>query len=263
VAVEVSAAACAALVTAPLAGLGTQAAQMVGRGGRIKLAFHAFARSKGDVAVIIIYDVLGAVLAVLALILLGISKPSPLISYFHSDPLVAWAIFGMVGPAFAIAFLDRVPVIRLAELSSPNSAVVSEPAQKQISATVADGVALRRKSVERIFKCHYEDLRVVEEIERLDLQRRAQQLIRRGWLHFDDVARQIQDYVREHRDGEMPAHIAEALDRRDSWPVDEDLFSAGLSLVGITLDAGLTRPINIACRVAESIGERGTSTDVA
>jgi hypothetical protein len=252
-AVQLSAAACVALFTAPLAGIAGVVAQMVGRGGRLKLTFHTLARSKADVIVVLIYDILGAVLAILALVLLGISKPSPLVDYFRTDPVVAWAVFGVVGPAFAIAFLDRIPVVRLVELSSANNAAVSDRTQRQLRAAVADGVALRRKSVERIYKCHYEDLQVVEEIEHFELQRQANRLIAGGMLHFDDVARQLKTYVEEHRDGKMPGDIKDALEARQGWPTDEDLFSATESLVGVAIDAGLRRPVNIACRVAESI----------
>jgi len=229
---------------------------MLGRSGRVRVALNSFARSKADLVVIVTYDVLGAVIAILALVLLGISKPSPLLSYFHSDPVLAWAVFGVLGPAFAIAVLDRIPVVRLVDLSAASTAALSSQAQKEIRATVSDGVALRRKSVERIFKCHYEDVQVVEETERKRLHQWATALMKQERLHFDGVARQIEGYVREYRDGKMPADIARLFEQRKKWPTQEDLFSGGLSLIGIALDAGLNRPVNIACRAAESVYEQ-------
>ena len=252
--VELSIAACIALVTAPIAGVGSLAARMLGRSGRITLTFHTFARCKADLAVIVTYDILGAVIAVLALVLLGISKPSPLVSYFHTDPVLAWAILGVFGPAFAIAVLDRIPVVRLSNLSTVDAEALSTQAQREIRAAVTDGVALRRKSVERIFKCHYEDVQVVEEVERIRLHQRAMELMQRRLLHFDDVARQIERYVREHRGGKMPAEVDQLLMQRKTWPTKEDVFSGGLSLVGIALDTGLRRPVNVACQVAELAG---------
>jgi hypothetical protein len=229
---------------------------MLGRSGRVSLTLQTFARSKADLAVIVTYDVLGAVIAVLTLVLLGISKPSPLVSYFHTDPVLAWAVLGVFGPAFAIAVLDRIPVVRLSNLSAADAEALSTQAKREIRAAVTDGVALRTKSVERIFKCHYEDVQVVEEIERLRLHQRAMALMQRRLLHFDDVARQIERYVREHRDGKMPVEVAQLLEKRKTWPTKEDVFSGGLSLVGISLDVGLRRPVNVACRVAESVGSQ-------
>lgn len=255
--VELSAAACIALVTAPIAGLGSLTARMLGRSGRISLTLQTLARSKADLAVIVTYDVLGAVIAVLTLVLLGISKPPLLISYFHTDPVLAWAVLGVFGPAFAIAVLDRIPVVRLSNLSTVDAEALSTQAKREIRAAVTDGVALRRKSVERIFKCHYEDVQVVEEVERIRLHQRAMALMQQRLLHFDDVARQVKRYVREHRDGKMPAEVAQLLEQRKAWPTKEDVFSGGLSLVGIALDAGLKRPVNVACQVAETVESRG------
>lgn len=249
--VELSLTAAAALVTAPAAGLGFLTARMLGRSGRANLTIETLSRSKADIVVIAIYDVVGALVAVAGLVLLGVSKPSPLVSYFNSDPLIAWATFGVVGPVCAVGVLDRLPIIRFVNLS-PAGVGQLEYDSNSLRATLADGVALRRKSVERILKCHYEDVLVVEDTERITLLHRAVGLIGGGVLGFDEIALQIEKYIQEFRDGTMPQELEKLLRERESLPAVEDMFLNAERLVGVALDKGLNRPVNIACRVAEA-----------
>lgn len=255
--VEFSAASLVALATAPMVGMGLVAARMVGRSGRIKLTGETLRRSKADLMVLVAYDCLGAVIAVLALVLLGITKPSPLVSYFQSDPWIAWAIFGTAGPLCAVGILDRLPIIRLVSLSPTGDAAPPPGVEGEIRASLAEGAALRRKAVERILKCHYEDTVVVENSERNSLFRRAKKLIEREKLHFDDIAAQLLGYVAEFRQGEMPPEVSELLEQRGSWPTDHDAFEGAQTLVGVSLDQGLNRPVNIACRIAEANASAG------
>lgn len=243
--VELSGASCAALVVAPIAGLVVVVSRMLGRSGRLDLVLRTLRRSKANLTVVALYDIAGAVLAVAAIVLLGITKPGVLVEYFHTDPVLAWAIFGALGPICAVGLIDRFPVERLVSL------VDSQGSSREFQVTVARGAALRRRAVERILALHYEDLAVSEGSEHRSLMHRAKRLVRTDQLHFDDIALQVTKYV-EYRQREMPPPVSKVLHSRNSWPTNHDAFEAALTLVGVALDQGLTRPISIACRIGES-----------
>lgn len=245
--VELSAACLAALAAAPVVGLGVLVARMLGRSGRLYLTLSTLSRSRADLTVIALYDIAGAMVAILSLTLFGVTKPTLLVEYFNTDPVISWALFGALGPIFAVGLIDRLPVERLVTISR------SSLSGEEFRATLARGSALRRKAVERVLACHYEDISVTEGSERRSLLHRSKQLIRTGLLHFDEIAAQITDYVAEFRDGDLPAEVSTILDSRTAWPTDHDTFEAALTLVGVALDQGLSRPISIACRIGENV----------
>lgn len=239
--VELSAASLTVLLTAPLMGLGFLTARMLGTSGRVTLTYETLARSKADIAVIVVYDISGAIVAVCGIVLLGITKPATLVSYFATDPWIAWPVFGVLGPVLAVGILDRLPVIRWASLAL----------QEVNGAAMIDSASLRRKSVERILKCHYEDVLVTVDNERNSLLHKAKRLIDDQWLHFDDIAHHVTRYVDEFRAGEMPPEVAKIIERRKAWPTDYDAFSGAETLAAVAIEEGLGRPVNIACRIAE------------
>lgn len=243
----VSAASCAALLVAPIVGLGVVVGRMLGRSGRLDVAVRTLRRSKANVTVIALYDTVGAGLAIVTVVLLGVTKPTDLISYFDTDPVIAWALFGALGPMFAVGIIDRFPVERLVTLPHLDT-------KQEFQATVARGAALRRRAVERILASHYEDVAVDKGSEHRSLLHRAKRLLRSDILHFDDFAREITRYV-EFRRRELPEAVSDVLHKRAAWPTDHDTFEAALTLVGVALDQGLTRPVSIVCRIGESSPE--------
>ncbi|HET9592819.1 MAG TPA: hypothetical protein VFP17_07875 [Solirubrobacterales bacterium] len=216
---------------------------MIGRSGRLDLACTTLLRKKADCAVMILYDAAGAVVGACALVLLGVTKPDVLVSYFESDPWIAWSVFGALGPVFAIGVIDRFPIERLVELPADGQ-------HREIQLEVARGVALRRRAVERMLAAHYDDVRVALGSERRTLLHRCKRLIHEGHLHFDDIATQVKDYG-HGLEGGLPPEISKVLDDRSAWPTDHDPFDAALTLVGIALDQDLTRPLLVACRIAD------------
>ena len=250
--VQLSAGSVMVLITAPLAGMGFLAARMLGRSGRAKLTYATLARSKADVAVIVVYDVVGAIIAAATFVLLGVTKPAVLVAYFKSDPWIAWSAFGIMGPLFAVGILDRLPILRLVSASLEPGYPVAQSGERRVRSILVDGSAVRRTSVERILKCQYEDVLVTEDSERNSIYHRAKRLIDAQSLHFDDIAPQVARYVDEFRDGNMPDEVANVIQSRKAWPTDYDAFKGADTLVGVALDQGLNRPINIACRIAEN-----------
>lgn len=238
-------------MVAPLAGIAVLLTRMIGRSGRPDLAIGTLRRKKGDCALIVVYDLTGAVLAVAGVVLLGVTKPTLIVSYFDSQPLIAWAIFGALGPIFAIGIVDRFPVERLVQLPGAGNG------RNQIEVTAARGAALRRRAAERILAGHYDDVAVSVGSERRQLLHLCKDLINSGDLHFDDIAGQITAYAHELDDGRLPREVSVILENRTAWPTDHDTFEAALTLVGIALDQGLIRPVSIACRIVDKAARPG------
>lgn len=242
--VELSVASVAALISAPLVGFGALVVRMLGRSSRLHLTLETLKRTKADLLVIAFYDLAGAAVATFGLIVFGLSKPAPLVDYFHSDPWIAWMAFGALGPLFAAGLLDKVPLGKLIDL--PRDRPV-----KKVEAVPASS-SPRQDAMKHVLYCHWEDIRVVKGKERHDLLHRAKRLLSQGTLHFDDVAEQITAYASEFEEGRLPEEITEVLARRATWPTDHDPFHAGLGLVTLALREGLTRPVSAACRIPEN-----------
>lgn len=230
---------------APLAGLSVLATRMLGRSGRVSVTFETLKRTRADLAVIALYDLAGVIVAMLALILFGVTKPTLLVEYFNSNPWVAWTCFGVIGPLFAVGLIDRLPVERLVDASRRISG-------DEVDATTARGSALRRKAVERVLSCHYQDIAVTVGSERRRLLHRAKRLVWNGDLHFDEVATQLTCFAAEFHDGVLPDGVVDIIRDRENWPTDHDMFEAVLQLVMIALREGLSSPISIACRICEA-----------
>ena len=219
---------------------------MLGRSSRLHLTLATLRRTKADLVVIALYDLMGAAIAILGLVAFGVTKPVFLVEYFSTDPWVAWAFFGAVGPILAVGLVDRVPIEKFIDLSQ------ARPAKKEVEPTAVVATSLRSDAVKHILHCHWEDIRVMEGGERYVLLHRAKDLLSRDLLHFDDVAEQITAYATEFAQGELPEEIAEILERRATWPTDHDPFNAALGLVSLSLREGLVRPVSIACRIREN-----------
>jgi hypothetical protein len=188
-------------------------------------------------------------MAVIAVLLLGATRPSFVIDIVAREPVIGWAVVGLVGPLVSAGFIDRLPV---------KSAVDAFGRGGKRLANLGELVdQVRSKPVERIVYDLYEEQEARAEIARDELRVRARVLHFDELVHFDDYARQVRRFAEESKRS-IPREVSAILDRRKNWPTEADPGRDTLVLVDLLIEIDWVRPVSIVCRVGEDRRSRQT-----
>lgn len=256
IAVNPSFATLAALVSAPLAGLGLQWLKLIGLSNRPGLAIAVLWRRKAEVTTIALYDMCGAAVVVVSVILLGITRPPSLVSGFTTSPLVAWGIVGLLGPLFSMGVLDRLPVRTFID-------VVARPDDTNNTARIAAMLTqVRARASGKIADALWSLARRIDQRERHDLLVQAVDLIEQQHMGFKDIADALRDHARDRKQT-LPDEVEVAMTLPSQWEETNPDRHARL-LVTTALDFGLCVPIENACDCVEQriVDETASDGDV-
>jgi hypothetical protein len=244
--VEATSSALVALLVAPLTGLLVLVVRMLGRSGKVRGSLGVLLRSRADLATLAVYDIVGGGLCVASVIILGITRPPALIAGFEDQPVLAWAIVGALGPLVSAGIVDRLPLRTFADFFASQEQHKNEKADK--SAVVIAEVRLQAS--QRILLRLYEEVRVVEALERDSHASRARRLISEGELSFSDVVTEVNRFSGMWRE-RVPSEVRVVI-RKHGGGSDLPPADATIKLVHTCLETGFVRPVAIATRIAEA-----------